>query len=212
MAPSTSSRFDAGSVLTSSTRFPASARATAVALATEVLPTPPLPVKNRLRGTGWPRIIATPPWRNRTWRTDGHRHRLRARAATGAAGRFRRALVGYRADQADKPRQLRPFGIPSPGGNLPVHENQGKTIVAEFPERSGHHRIRGERRRLLGQVITLDVDPLALEPVEVRREPRQHRIDRGAADARRAAHGGIEHAELRHFIPPSLGSLIVDQR
>ena len=47
--PSTSSRFDAGSVLTSSTRFPRSANSTAVAQASEVFPTPPLPVKNRFR-------------------------------------------------------------------------------------------------------------------------------------------------------------------
>ena len=37
------------SVLMSSTRFPASASRTAAAHATEVLPTPPLPVKNRTR-------------------------------------------------------------------------------------------------------------------------------------------------------------------
>ena len=47
--PSISSRLDAGSVLTSSTRLPASARAMATAQAIEVLPTPPLPVKNRKR-------------------------------------------------------------------------------------------------------------------------------------------------------------------
>ena len=47
--PSTSSRLDAGSVLTSNTRRPASARAIAVALAAEVLPTPPFPVKNSMR-------------------------------------------------------------------------------------------------------------------------------------------------------------------
>ena len=47
--PRTSSRFEAGSVLTSSTRFPASARAMAVAQAADVLPTPPLPVKKRMR-------------------------------------------------------------------------------------------------------------------------------------------------------------------
>ena len=47
--PSTSSRFEAGSVLASSTRLPRSASAIAVAQASEVLPTPPLPVKNRKR-------------------------------------------------------------------------------------------------------------------------------------------------------------------
>ena len=43
----TSSRFDAGSVLTMSTWRPASANPSATLLATVVLPTPPLPVKNR---------------------------------------------------------------------------------------------------------------------------------------------------------------------
>ena len=38
-------RFEAGSVETSRTRRPASASATAVAQASDVLPTPPLPVK-----------------------------------------------------------------------------------------------------------------------------------------------------------------------
>ncbi len=41
---------DAGSVLTSNTWRPASASVIAVAQAIEVLPTPPLPVKNRKRG------------------------------------------------------------------------------------------------------------------------------------------------------------------
>ena len=43
--PSTSSRLEAGSVLTISTRLPASASASPVAQDSEVLPTPPLPVK-----------------------------------------------------------------------------------------------------------------------------------------------------------------------
>ena len=45
--PNTSPRFDAGSVVTSSTRRPASARAHATAHDTLVLPTPPLPVRKR---------------------------------------------------------------------------------------------------------------------------------------------------------------------
>src|ERR1035441_296599 len=49
VTPRTSSRFDAGSVLTSSTRRPRSASATAEAHARDVFPTPPLPVKNRNR-------------------------------------------------------------------------------------------------------------------------------------------------------------------
>src|SRR5271157_5425625 len=49
VTPRTSSRFDAGSVLTSSARRPRSASATAEAHARDVFPTPPLPVKNRKR-------------------------------------------------------------------------------------------------------------------------------------------------------------------
>jgi hypothetical protein len=48
--PNTCPTFDAGSVLTSSTCLPASANCTAAAQAMEVLPTPPLPVKNMKRG------------------------------------------------------------------------------------------------------------------------------------------------------------------
>lgn len=48
--PSTSSKFDAGSVLTRSTFFPESARAMLLAQARVVFPTPPLPVKKRKRG------------------------------------------------------------------------------------------------------------------------------------------------------------------
>ena len=44
---STSSRLEAGSVLTSKTRLPDSASFKAVAHESDVLPTPPLPVKNR---------------------------------------------------------------------------------------------------------------------------------------------------------------------
>jgi hypothetical protein len=47
--PSISSRFDAASVLTNSTFLPASASLSAAAVDNEVLPTPPLPVKNRCR-------------------------------------------------------------------------------------------------------------------------------------------------------------------
>ncbi len=45
--PIISSRFDAASVLTSRTRLPASASASAVAAESDVFPTPPLPVKKR---------------------------------------------------------------------------------------------------------------------------------------------------------------------
>ena len=89
--PKTCPRFDAGSVLTSSTRFPRSARPTATAQASEVFPTPPLPVKNRFRVAGSGRIMANPllgtPTRRAGRRRPGSHHRRR-RAARG--GRFSR--------------------------------------------------------------------------------------------------------------------------
>ena len=65
--PNTSSKLDAGSVLTSSTRRPARANRNAHAHESEVLPTPPLPVKKRNRvvpaasGLYNGRIISPPP-------------------------------------------------------------------------------------------------------------------------------------------------------
>ena len=50
VTPNTWPTLEAGSVLTSNTRRPASASCMAVAQAIEVFPTPPLPVKNRKRG------------------------------------------------------------------------------------------------------------------------------------------------------------------
>ena len=50
VSPKTCPTLEAGSVLTSRTFFPSRARVIAEAHAMEVLPTPPLPVKNRNRG------------------------------------------------------------------------------------------------------------------------------------------------------------------
>jgi hypothetical protein len=45
----TSSKFEAGSVLTNKTRLPSSENLSAVAHARQVFPTPPFPVKNKNR-------------------------------------------------------------------------------------------------------------------------------------------------------------------
>ena len=84
--PSISSRLDAASVLTSSTRLPASASVNAVALDSEVLPTPPLPVKKRYR-VGWFRN-PTPAGSNqvRTLSCDGMPPLWTTRSAMTTAG------------------------------------------------------------------------------------------------------------------------------
>ncbi len=58
LTPKTCPTLEAGSVLTSSTFFPARARVIALAQAMEVFPTPPLPVKNRNRGASFRNFIA----------------------------------------------------------------------------------------------------------------------------------------------------------
>ena len=63
VSPSTASRFEAGSVLTSKIRFPRSVRVTAVAQATQVFPTPPFPAKNRKRVARSRNCISIPPHR-----------------------------------------------------------------------------------------------------------------------------------------------------
>src|SRR3989344_294573 len=60
VVPKTCPTLDAGSVLTSNTREPDLANCTAVAHASDVLPTPPLPVNNRKRG-GWLRKFMSAP-------------------------------------------------------------------------------------------------------------------------------------------------------
>ncbi len=58
VTPRTWPTLEAGSVLTSRTRLPCRARCSAVAQATEVLPTPPLPVKNTNLGGSYRNVIA----------------------------------------------------------------------------------------------------------------------------------------------------------
>src|SRR5512144_721518 len=129
--PKTSSRFEAGSVLTKSTRWPRSARPTAVAPATEVLPTPPLPVKNRFRVKG-PRLtminppLATPALRAGRRRPEGH-HRG-GRAARG--GRFLRWACLGRGLDAREPSELRTIGIAPAGDDTAIDEDERQTVVA----------------------------------------------------------------------------------
>src|SRR5512135_368169 len=197
--PKTSSRFEAGSVLTRSTRRPRSARPTAVAPATEVLPTPPLPVKNRFRVkvpgmTMMNPPLATPALRAGRRRPEGH-HRRR-RAARG--GRFLRWAGLSQSFDARQSSEFRALGIGPAGDDPAIDEDERQAVIAVLAQ-GGHHRgVGGERLGLLGGVVTFDLDALTLELVEVGGEPREDWIDRGAADAGGAAHRGIVHSKLRH--------------
>src|SRR5512135_177332 len=197
--PKTSSRFEAGSVLTRSTRWPRSARPTAVAPATEVLPTPPLPVKNRFRVKG-PGITmtnppsATPALRAGRQRPEGHH--LWGRAARG--GRFPPWTRLGRGLDARQPSEFRALGIGPARGHPGIDEDQRQAVVAVLVQGGPHRGVGRERLGLLREVVTFDLDALTLEPVEVCGEPREDGIDRGAADAGGAAHRGIVDSKLRH--------------
>src|SRR5271157_5696220 len=197
--PKTSSRFEAGSVLTRSTRWFWSARPTAVAPATEVLPTPPLPVKNRFRvkGPGMTMMnppLATPALRAGRRRPEGH-HR-RGRAARG--GRFPPWARLGRSLDAREPSEFRALGIGPAGDDPAIDEDQRQAAVAVLAQGGPHRGVGGERLGLLGEVVTFDLDALTLEPVEVSGDPREDWINRRAADAGGAAHRGIVDSKLRH--------------
>src|SRR5512135_1117546 len=194
--PKTSSRFEAGSVLTRSTRWPWSARPTAVAPATEVLPTPPLPVKNRLRVKGPGRTMRNPPLATPALRAGRRRpegHHRRGRAARG--GRFPPWARLGRSLDAREPSEFHALGIGPAGDDPAIDEDQRQAAVAVLAQGGRHRGVGGERLGLLGEVVAFDLDALTLEPVEIGRKPRQYGVHRRAAHPRRAAHGGIEHTE-----------------
>src|SRR5450631_2226507 len=82
LTPNTCPTFEAGSVLTSRTLFPALASVSAAAHAIEVLPTPPSPVKKRNRGALSRNFISPPLLATGGLGTGGPRA-----AAVGLGGR-----------------------------------------------------------------------------------------------------------------------------
>src|SRR5512135_3660417 len=190
--PKTSSRFEAGSVLTRSTRWPWSARPTAVAPATEVLPTPPLPVKNRFRVKGPGMTMTNPPLATPTGRAGRRRPEgYHSRGRTARGDRCLRWAGLSRSFDARQPSEFRALGIGPAEDDMAIDENERQAVIAVLAQ-GGHHRgVGGERLGLLGEVVAFDLDALTLEPVEVGGDPREHGIDGGAADAGGAAHWGI---------------------
>jgi len=55
-----------------------------------------------------------------------------------------------------------------------------------------------ESLRLLGEVVAFDSDSLVCQPVKIRSEPGQGRIDIWSTHTRRTAHRGIENFNSRH--------------
>src|SRR5450759_513808 len=141
--PSTSSRFDAGSVLTSSTRRPASARSMAVAQAVDVLPAPPLPVKNRI-GVGSsitvsPSLLASssgPSLRpSATGARRRHRRLRRSSHALVAVGSGRQVAVGEHENGLSRRVLDTLSGCDSAGHVLTRHAQLSRCCIVELETR-----------------------------------------------------------------------------
>ena len=143
--PSTSSRFEAGSVLTISTRLPASASISPVAQESEVLPTPP---------AGEEEVVV---------RASG--------SAMSAAAGFRTAGAGFSPaaclpcpGDAQLLRQLHARGVHAGGHDLAIHrENRQGAHTGLHP--SPRPGWAGLRR--LTEVVAGHADAVAFEPLQV---------------------------------------------
>src|SRR6187399_1425951 len=182
---STSSRLDAGSVLTRSTLRPRSASATAVAHATLVLPTPPLPVKKRLRGARSRRSMGAP--------SAAARLALHVRAWAATARRRWRCHIQLLHHDSGESRERFARWVRPLDGHAIVDHHQRQHVSATL-ERGLHCARPSKGCWLLREVEALHLDALLLQPVHVGGKARELRIDAGAADTSRATHSGIENA------------------
>src|SRR4029453_11979616 len=137
----TSSRFDAGSVLTSNTFLPASASAIATAQAVDVLPTPPLPVKKRLRVSR-----SSKPRRFLTAAT------LAGRGCDLYDGRLREARAELGARR-----------VAALAHDFSIGEHERQAGHAVLVERSLHDGVGHERAGLVAQVVARDGNAALLE-------------------------------------------------
>lgn len=85
--------------------------------------------------------------------------------------------------------------------NGAVDEGRRQRVVAEGRHQSCHARMRRERFGLLGEAAPRDSNASRLDPSEVARNLEQRGIESGAADAGRAAHGGIVDIHAARHVP-----------
>src|SRR5450759_3534636 len=163
VTPRTWLTLDAGSVLTSRTRLPWLTRCKAVAQATEVLPAPPLPVKNRNRG-GLSRNFMPAPL---SAAAGG------AATAAGLLGqtKFRHTLRGCGSlglgAQSGVTHQLLTRGVGAGHDGQTINQRQRQTVRTRHLKERSHGVAAGERRRIVGEVVPLDVGTHFLEVIPV---------------------------------------------
>jgi hypothetical protein len=136
----------------------------AVAQAMEVLPTPPLPVKNRKRGGCCRKFMGA--FRD----TCGvAATAFAAGAATACGSHFGQDRGCCRRGQASPARQLGAVRVAAGQRDFAVHQHQRQRLGTRALQKGLHGGVLGKVHRLLGQVEALDGAPLLLRPVEVGR-------------------------------------------
>ena len=146
-------------MLTKRTRFSASANETAVAHATDVLPTPPLPVKSRFRVSSPGKFISSLPRCLGLYQPD----RPGASLKTGPGSK----------ETPVKPASCSRVGYSPCETTLPLDQYHRQALCTLRVECLFDRRISAESGKVLREVKALEVNALALQPFQIRRETRQ---------------------------------------
>src|SRR5450631_4822458 len=214
LSPNTCPTFEAGSVLTSRTFFPALARVSAVAHAMEVLPTPPLPVKKRNRGA-LSRNFMSPPFSAATGGLGaggvGATAACLGAGAAGSCSRCRRGEAEHRCSCRSRDRtcgdglghacplgQLGSVGVTARHGGDAVDQYQRQSLGPDDLKEPLDCLILGEGKRFTGQVVSAHVAALTTNEVHVGRESDQPLVDVLSADSRRATQCRLKYLDNGH--------------
>jgi hypothetical protein len=184
-------------VLTNSTFLPWSAIATPAAHASDVLPTPPFPVKKRMRVGLSKRLVVLS-----VAKVHLPLAALRVDHWQLHAGLRLARRLWFDTSQT---RQFVPSRVAALADDLTIQQDQRQTLVSMLLQGRFDNVAGGKSLRLLGEVVAFDSDSLVCQPVKIRSEPGQCRIDTGSAHSGRTAHRGIENFNSRHEPSPLFG-------
>src|ERR1035438_1698975 len=178
LSANTCPTFEAGSVLTSRTFFPALASVSAAAHAIEVLPTPPLPVKKRNRGALSRNFMSAPSSASTGGLGAGGAGATAIYFGTGAAGargrsrgqakhrcscRSRDRTCGNGRGHACPLGQLGSVGVTAGHGGDAVDQDQRQPLRPDDLKEPLDRLILGEGERFTGQVVPAYVAALRSE-------------------------------------------------
>jgi hypothetical protein len=81
---------------------------------------------------------------------------------------------------------------------MTIDKYQRQTFCTDLGEHLLNHWVLRKCVGVLGEIKPFNLNPLGLNPIEVRCEPWQHGIHLRAANARRTAHRGIKNLKDYH--------------